>query len=162
VILKFDSVRSRTVKITIEAINHVGLVVSDLRAAERFYVDILGLRPHPIRPSWLVLNGTSTLHLIPLADKSTADPPHHAYRHVALQVPDLRTVLGVLLTGGVRVLQVDFEGNQREVTSNDDPLDFGVGSLFVHDPDGNLIEFLQLGHGIFTPEMQSPASAVPL
>jgi catechol 2,3-dioxygenase-like lactoylglutathione lyase family enzyme len=103
-----------------------------------------------------------SLHLIPLADKSTADPPHHAYRHVALQVPDLRTVLGVLLTGGVRVLQVDFEGNQREVTSNDDPLDFGVGSLFVHDPDGNLIEFLQLGHGIFTPEMQSPASAVPL
>ena len=28
--------------ITVEAINHVGLVVRDLRAAERFYVDVLG------------------------------------------------------------------------------------------------------------------------
>ena len=140
--------------ITVEAINHVGLVVRDLRAAERFYVDVLGLQRHHVRPSWFVLNATSTLHLIPLADAAAEDPPHHAYRHIALQVPDLRAVLRVLLAGGVRVAQIDFGGGEREVSSGDDSLDFGVGSLFVRDPDGNLIEFLQLGHGIFTPDMQ--------
>jgi hypothetical protein len=40
------------------------------------------------------------------------------------------------------------------VTTPDDPLDFGVGTPFVHDSDGNLVKFLQLGHGLFTPEMQ--------
>ncbi len=143
-----------TMSITVESINHVGLVVKDLEAAERFYVDVLGLKRHHIRPSWFVLNAASTLHLIPLADAAAVDPPHHAYRHVALQVPDLRAVLRLLLAGKVRVSQVDFSGDERDVTSLDDPLNFGVGSLFVRDPDGNLIEFLQLGHGIFTPDMQ--------
>lgn len=140
--------------IAIEAINHVGLVVRDLQAAESFYVGVLGLQRHHVRPSWFVLNATSTLHLIPLADPAAQEPAHHAYRHVALQVTDLRAVLRVLLAGGVHVMQTGFDGAEREVTSVEDPLDFGVGSLFVRDPDGNLVEFLQLGHGIFTPEMQ--------
>jgi len=144
--------------ITVEAINHVGLVVKDLRATEWFYADVLGLRRHHVRPSWLVLNAASTLHLIPLAAAAANDPAHHAYRHVALQVPDLRAVLRLLLPGGVRVFQADFHGAEREVTTHDAPLDFGVGSLFVCDPDGNLIEFLQLGHGIFTPDMQPRVS----
>ena len=150
--------------ISVEAINHVGLVVRDLRAAERFYAGVLGMRPHPARPSWFVLNATSTLHLIPLdftplAGTAAEDPPHHAYRHVALQVADLRAILGVLLAGGVRVSQIGFDGGERAVTSADDPLDFGVGSLFVRDPDGNLIEFLQLGHGIFAPGGLQPRTA---
>ncbi len=141
-------------RITVEAIHHVGLVVSDLKAAEEFYGGVLGLRPHHARPSWFVLNATSTLHLVPLGDATAKEPPHHAYRHVALQIPDLRAVLRVLLAGGLRVRQIEFGGGEREVVSAEDSLDFGVGSLFVHDPDGNLIEFLQLGHGIFTPDMQ--------
>lgn len=145
-------------KIKVEAINHVGIVVKDLATAERFYVDVLGLRRHHIRPNWFVLNATSTLHLIPLADAAVVEPPHHAYRHVAFQVPDLRAVFQVLLSGGVRVFQADFSGGEREVSTGDAPLDFGVGSLFVRDPDQNLIEFLQLGHGLFTPEMQPQAA----
>lgn len=145
--------------ITVEAINHVGLVVSDLSAAQRFYGEVLGLRRHHVRPSWFVLNATSTLHLIPLKDTAAADPSHHAYRHVALQIPNLRAVLRVLLAAGLRVFQADFGGNEREVLAIDDPLDFGVGSLFARDPDGNLIEFLQLGHGLFTLDMQPQVSA---
>jgi catechol 2,3-dioxygenase-like lactoylglutathione lyase family enzyme len=144
--------------ITVEAINHVGIVVKDIAAAEKFYVDVLGLRRHHVRSSWYGLNATSTLHLIPLADPAAKELPHHAYRHVALQVPDLRAVLRVLLSSGVRVFQADFQGGQRDVTSVDDALDFGVGTLFVHDPDGNMIEFLQIGHGLFTAEMQPRVS----
>jgi catechol 2,3-dioxygenase-like lactoylglutathione lyase family enzyme len=147
---------------TIQAIHHVGLVVRDLAAAERFYGGVLGLLRHPTRPSWFVLNATSTLHLIPLdltpfRGTSAADPPYHAYRHVALQVADLRAALRALLAGGVLVSQVGFDGDERVVASADGPLDFGVGSLFVRDPDGNLIEFLQLGHGIFTADARAGA-----
>lgn len=141
-------------KIEVEAIHHVGLVVSDLEAADRFYVGLLGFPRHHVRPSWLVLNATSTLHLIPLGDPAFDEASHHAYRHLALQVPDLRSVLRVLLEGRLEVTQTGFDGQSRLVTSIDDPMDFGVGSLFVRDPDGNLIEFLQQGHGIFTPEMR--------
>jgi catechol 2,3-dioxygenase-like lactoylglutathione lyase family enzyme len=136
-------------KLHVEAINHVGIVVKDKAAAERFYVDILGLPRHHVRPFWLVLNSTSTLHLIHIAD-AAADARHHSFRHFALQVPDLRVVLHLLLDHNLRAFQCDFHGNEQDVTSRDGPLDFGTGSLFVHDPDGNTIEFLQLGHGIFS------------
>jgi catechol 2,3-dioxygenase-like lactoylglutathione lyase family enzyme len=141
--------------ITIEAINHVGLVVKNLPVADQFYANVLGLKRHHVRPTWFVLNRHCTLHLIPLGDPAATEPPHHAYRHVALQVADLRAALHLLLTGKVRVIQVAFDGSEREITSPDDPMDFGVGSLFIRDPDGNLIEFLQRGHGIFTAEMMS-------
>jgi len=141
-------------KITVDMINHVGIVVQDLPTSERFYIDVLGLQRHHARPNWLVLNATSTLHLICIPGAVVGDAAHLAYRHVALQVRDLRAVLQPLLIHGIRVVQLNFQGEERTITSPDDPLDFGVGSLFVRDPDGNLIEFLQLGHGIFTPEMQ--------
>jgi catechol 2,3-dioxygenase-like lactoylglutathione lyase family enzyme len=148
------------VGITVEAIHHVGLVVSDLPAARRFDEGVLGLPRHHARPSWLVLDAASTLHLIPLGDPAVADPPHHAYRHVALQVPELRAALGVLLAGGLRVFQADFAGHEREVGSVAAPLDFGVGTLFVRDPDGNLVEFLQQGHGLIDPSPLLAEAAV--
>jgi catechol 2,3-dioxygenase-like lactoylglutathione lyase family enzyme len=135
---------------TIEAVHHVGLVVRDLQMAEKFYVGVLGLRRHPVRANWIILNEISTLHLIPLADPSAVEAKHHAYRHIALQVNDLRKTLHHLLSHQLRVTQVDFNGKEREITDPDDPLDFGVGTLFIHDPDGNLIEFVQIGHGIYT------------
>ncbi|MDG3002225.1 VOC family protein [Paludisphaera mucosa] len=135
-------------KLEVEAIHHVGLVVKDRAVAERFYVDALGLERVPSRPSWLRLNGAIAIHLIPLASGED-EPQHHRFRHVALQVADLRATLRLLLNEGIRVSQFDFDGRERDVAAPDDPLDFGVGSLFVRDPDGNTIEFLQLGHGLF-------------
>ena len=140
--------------LAIEAIHHVGLVVKDLKQAEEFYVGFLGLKRHHQRPNWLILNATSTLHLIPLADPAAVEPKHHSYRHVALQVADVRAVLHILPPSRTRLFQADLLGREQDVVSADDPLDFGVGSLFVRDPDGNLIEFLQLGHGIFSEENQ--------
>lgn len=144
--------------VNVEAIHHVGLVVRDLREAEKFYVDVLGCRRHESRPSWFALNERCALHLIPMKQGEGEDPGWHAYRHVALQVADLRATLQVLLARGVPVAQIGFDGSRRVVTSPDDPLDFGVGSLFVHDPDGNLIEFLELGHGIFATDRTSPSA----
>lgn len=143
-----DPPEGQPMPIEIEAIHHVGLVVRDREAAERFYIGILGLERVPGRPSWLRLHGNGAIHLIPLGT-GEAEPRHHWYRHVALQVADLRQVLGRLLDHGVAVTQADFRGGERAITAFDDPLDYGTGSLFASDPDGNTIEFLQLGRGIF-------------
>lgn len=44
----------------------------------------------------------------------------------------------------------DFEGNTHDVLQPEDPLEFGIGTLFSVDPSGNLVEFLQPGKGLFT------------
>lgn len=132
----------------IKTIHHVGLVVKDREAAERFYVDVLGFERVAGRPAWVKLNATNAIHLIPLGS-GQPEHSHHRYRHVALQVVDLRAVLDLLIDNHVRAFQADFRGNERTIAAKDDSLDFGTGSLFVHDPDANLVEFLQLGHGIF-------------
>jgi catechol 2,3-dioxygenase-like lactoylglutathione lyase family enzyme len=124
--------------IQVEAINHVGLVVKDRAAAEAFYLGVLGLRrPHRM-PSWLILNDRSTLHLINIPDAPAESSPSREMRHFALQVPDRREVLKLLLGHGIEPFQADFAGNRKPVTTPDAPLDFGVGTLFVHDPDGTL------------------------
>lgn len=142
--------------VAIEAIHHVGLVVRDLEVATRFYVDVLGLRRHRERANWLELGTGCALHLIQKRDAAAVEPPHHAFRHVALRVVDLRAALRTLLAHGVRVRQIAFDGSERVVAVADAPLDFGVGSLFVHDPDGNLVELLQLGQGIFPAPATAP------
>jgi hypothetical protein len=68
-------------------------------------------------------------------------------------VPDLGAVLRLLLSRGCHPFQADFQSNRRTVADPEDSLDFGTGTLFVHDPDRNLIEFLQLGRGLFTKAM---------
>jgi catechol 2,3-dioxygenase-like lactoylglutathione lyase family enzyme len=130
-------------KIEIEAIDHVGVVVRNLEAAERFYVSVLGLRRHPARRSWLRLGDATMLHLVHVPDAVPGDPPHHALRHVALRVADLRAALRHLLDHDVSVFQVDFEGNMRRLDSGEDSLDFGSGALFARDPDGNTIELVR-------------------
>ncbi|WP_178130490.1 VOC family protein [Reyranella sp. CPCC 100927] len=137
--------------ITVETIHHVGIGVTDLVRARAFYIDTLGFRPHHQVPTWLILNNASALHLVPLA--AGGPPRHHPVQHVALQVPDLRSTLASLLDCGCTPFQIDFAGNTHAVTQPLDPLDFGIGTLFVRDPDGNLVEFLQLGHGLFASAM---------
>ena len=132
----------------LESIHHVGLVVRDREAAERFYVDVLGLERTPGRPAWFRLGVSQAVHLIPFGT-GEAEHPHHRFRHVAFRVADLRAMLHRLLDHGVGVLQAGFDGSERAVVDRDDPLDFGVGSLFVRDPEGNTVEFLQLGRGVF-------------
>ena len=54
-----------------------------------------------------------------------------------------------LLACGLRPYQVTVDQAQRhDVVSPDDPLAFGIGTLFVDDPDGNTVEFLQRDRGI--------------
>jgi catechol 2,3-dioxygenase-like lactoylglutathione lyase family enzyme len=137
-----------------EAINHVALVVRDIEAAERMYAGTLGLRRHDDVNSWFVLNGQSTLHLIEIPEAVNDQSLYQQVQHVAFQVSDLDEVLRVLLADGWKPFQMDDEGRERPVDRPGDPLDFGNGTLFVYDPDGNLLEFLQRGRGMYDEDLR--------
>jgi catechol 2,3-dioxygenase-like lactoylglutathione lyase family enzyme len=136
-------------KINIKAVHHVCLVVKDMTKSENFYVNVLGLEHHHKVRSWLVLNETSSIHLVNIPEAEADASLYHEVQHFALQVENLNEVRSILLDGGLKPFQMDFEGNVKEVASKSAELNFGIGTLFVYDPDGNLVEFLQLGVGAF-------------
>lgn len=132
-------------------INHVGLVVTDLSRSREFFIGALGLHQHTRRATWFIA-GRCTLHLIEIPEAGDDRSLYRSVQHVALQVDDLNDMLAQLLHAGLAPFQLDFEGNEMPVDDPASPLEFGVGTLFVRDPDGNLIELIQLGRGIFKDE----------
>jgi lactoylglutathione lyase len=126
----------------ITGLAHIGIRVHDLARSRQFY-EMLGFHfvmgpvgPEPVailaHPSGVVIN------LILNAPEATApnilmdvEEKHPGYTHIALAVRDVGAVqallesVGITLTGG----PIQFPG--------------GAKSIFVRDPDRNVIEFNQ-------------------
>lgn len=120
--------------ISIARFNHAALNASDVEASICFYTQVLGFYEVP-RPgfsfagSWLYSEGLGMmLHLIqderfvPIATRDNTRRSHLAFR-----VEDIDLTLKLLAEHGVPVIQ-------RRLP------DYGYRQLFLHDPDGNLIE----------------------
>ena len=114
---------------------HMGLLVSDLARAARFYEQVLGLCRIP-RPAldfagiWYGLDEGQALHLMRLENPYAhcALPAHGGRdRHMALQVEDLAAVRQRLEQAGIPYTL------SRS----------GRTALFCRDPDGNAIELMQ-------------------
>ena len=146
-------------KFTTDIIHHVGLIVTDRPRSEAFYMGILGFERHHKISSWLKINETNTIHLINIAEAGSDNSIYHRIQHVALQVDSLTKVVEVLMSNGQKPFQMDFEGKVRDIPSASDTLEYGIGTVFVRDPDGNLIEFLQIGKGIFAAEADPPTAS---
>jgi catechol 2,3-dioxygenase-like lactoylglutathione lyase family enzyme len=69
----------------------------------------------------------------------------HYYRHTAFEVDDLREVCRRGVENGYLTFQMDIHGEESVIEASDAPLDFGLKTVFVRDPDGNLWEFAQRG-----------------
>ena len=55
-----------------------------------------------------------------------------------------------LLAHGFEPFQTGLSAHERkQVTSAQEPLDYGIGTVFVLDPGGNVVEFIQRNRGIF-------------
>ncbi len=109
-------------------LHHVSLNVTDVEAARRFYVDVLGATERTDRPdfgfggAWLDV-GAQQIHLI------EAPPPEDRGQHLALLVGDLDATVAELRAAGVEV---------------SDAMPVGTGrQAFAHDPSGNLVELHQ-------------------
>jgi catechol 2,3-dioxygenase-like lactoylglutathione lyase family enzyme len=144
------------VSVPLECLTHVGVCVSDLERALRFYRDLLGfavehelavagepsdtllrLRGVELRAVYLRRDGVR-LELLRFA-APPAPPPRtrsmdeQGLTHLSFRVADLEATLTALRAAGARVL---------EETVIRIP-EAGVAACFVTDPDGQLIELVQ-------------------
>ena len=129
-------------------LDHVGLSVADLDAAEAFYSDAFGftrqvefeLSPHPIRGLMLAHPSGSRLELFEHAS-SVPGPPAatpveaHAtrgYNHFALVAPEIDGLFSAALDAGAWPVIEPRESPER-----------GVRFAFLADPEGNLVELVE-------------------
>lgn len=130
-------------------IDHVGLSVADLAAAEAFYGEAFGftrqlafeLAPHPIRGVMLTHSSGMRLELFEhaAAQSGLHDPtPIEAlatrgYGHFALRAADIEPIYDAALAAGAR--------SRVPPSPSPEP---GVRFAFVADPEGNLVELVEL------------------
>ena len=126
----------------ISGINHIGIRVTSLDAARKFYQDLgfeflagpMGPEPvaimeHPCGVNInFILNADSGI-----ADNILMDVPerHPGYTHMALDVTDIKAIQATIEKLGI------------EITEGPMPLPDGGVMLFIRDQDRNVIEFHQ-------------------
>ncbi|MEM8503270.1 MAG: VOC family protein [Cyanobacteria bacterium P01_D01_bin.1] len=112
---------------------HVAVQVSDLSASDRFYTEVVGLqkvdRQLSFPGSWYQI-GNFQLHLI--LSEWAANPDREdkwgRHPHVTFAIADLSTIKQSLIEKKV----------PYQMSSS------GRAALFVKDPDGNVIELLEV------------------
>jgi lactoylglutathione lyase len=119
------------------------LTVADLDRAIAFYRDLLGLELAHVVPQrqvaffWLGAAGNAMLGVW-----ATGSTPQRMVLHTAFRtsVADVIAAPGVLRSAGITPL--DFDGNLT-----DQPVVLAwmpAASVFFHDPDGNVLEFIAM------------------
>lgn len=108
---------------------HAALLVRNLERARNFYGGVLGLKEKPrynfdFAGAWYDL-GECELHLMVTAEPlSPVESRPRRDHHIALEIDDLETAKRALQAAGL-----SFRASSS-----------GRASVFVRDPDGNLIE----------------------
>jgi transcriptional regulator with GAF, ATPase, and Fis domain len=54
-----------------------------------------------------------------------------------------------LLARGIKPLQCEIDATKRHELTDVSDLNFGIGTVFITDPEGNVIEFMQADRGVF-------------
>jgi len=117
-------------------IHHVAIKTLDLEATNRFYIDLLGLTevarpPFQFPGSWLAM-GNTMLHIFAGEAAFDSKGAYHrggaAVDHISIQAQDFNS-----FKSAFQQRDLDFrEMDHRPMTS--------LWQLFVHDPNGVLIE----------------------
>ena len=140
----------------IKGVHHVGVRTFDMAASKRFWCDVLGFVAHPEKDNWLGVEGSDHrfIHLMPALGASTSsarssEDARDMANHVALEVADLKVVVVRLLEFGLKPFQAGLDPSERRDLASSEVLNFGIGTVFVIDPSGNVVEFMQRDFGIF-------------
>lgn len=126
-------------RLRVRNLDHVTLVVKDLEASKRFYVDILGMT-EVARPAFSFAGlwfqaGNTWIHLIlefegsgPAGNLVPPDQRSSRTHHLAFAVDDAASTVGWLTSHGVPIL------------SSPKRRPDGYMQIFVTDPDGHVVE----------------------
>lgn len=125
-------------QLTVDAIDHVTLVVADLERSQQFFAGVLGMREVP-RPDfgfpglWFEA-GSTQIHLNVAGEQ--AGDAGLTYRcgnitralHIAFEVPDVNEAANILTEHGIQIIA----GPRNRPD--------GAAQLYILDPDGHQIE----------------------
>jgi catechol 2,3-dioxygenase-like lactoylglutathione lyase family enzyme len=130
--------------IDITDLNHVTIIVRDVKAAEKFYCEVLGMEAIQLPPafthatSWY-RKGNAEIHMVHVIDAAQTpgdpklniygDKDHSRARHFAFAVQDMDQVVSELNRHGIPIIL------------GPRPRGDGATQLFCYDPDKHLIEF---------------------
>ena len=131
------------VSLSVRQIDHVTLVVSDLERTRKFYCDILGMhhvqRPKFSFPGMWFEAGSTQIHATQTDENSGAagwvdQGAKQASRghHFGFEVDDAQAAVSVLARYGIELVS----GPKNRP---DGPL-----QIYLHDPDGHLVELFSL------------------
>jgi catechol 2,3-dioxygenase-like lactoylglutathione lyase family enzyme len=136
--------------VKLKQVNHVGIRTKDREKLERFYVEVLGLVPHPEKRNWLKVGDSNTLiHLMPVNGSAEGNDMSDYARHVCLEAESLEEVVTTMLARGIKPFQCEIDATKRRELADASDLTFGIGTVFITDPEGNVIEFMQADRGVF-------------
>ncbi|MFO0918129.1 MAG: VOC family protein [Planctomycetaceae bacterium] len=122
--------------LTVKSLDHVTLVVKDLARTREFYVGVLGMR-HVPRPNFSFAGdwyqaGDTQIHIILEAESTgpagTGQEPHSRGRHFAFLVENAEAAHRQLLEHGIAIV------SPPKLRPD------GAVQVFIHDPDGHLVE----------------------
>lgn len=129
--------------IQVSPIDHITLVVADVEASRKFYVDLLGMnevpRPAFSFPGAWFQSGATQIHitlsdqdsgLAGWADRKVAKTSRG--HHFAFQVDDIDLAVEVLHEAGIEI--VDGPKTRPD----------GPQQMYFYDPDGHLVELFAL------------------
>ncbi|MEO5807518.1 VOC family protein [Devosia sp.] len=117
-------------------LNHVSILVHDIHASTKFYVDTFGwpivrTSGDPITGQWLAIGGSDTLHL---NQGDTGGTKVSKDNHLALRTDEFDTVLARLTSIGVT--WYDWPGKPNSIGYHP----AGFRQVYVQDPDGYWVE----------------------
>jgi len=114
------------------------------------YLCSAGMKKCPQKGNWLSAGDTYAVHLMPATIAHKGGIPVDPATHFALQVKDLSQVLAMLLSAGQKPYQLSLASLEPNYVNNpQNSLSYGIGTLYVNDPDGNVVEFIDINRGIF-------------
>lgn len=117
----------------IKALHHISLQTADLPQSIAFYRDLLGFAEIPrvkfdFGGAWLFKYGLQ-IHLIEDAAWKAPDASIRSrHNHIAFEVTDIDAVERQLESAGLK-MKISIQASSN------------VKQIFVHDPDGHIIEF---------------------
>ena len=127
-------------------INHVTLLVKNKIETEKFFTQLLGLEKYDAGGRLWIRVGEKFLHI----SENSGVPTRNSFYHFAIEVDNVEDCAREIVAKGVKVF--DLDENEHEILVNTE-FDKPIRQFFLKDPDGNLIELIDINNQFFNPRV---------